>query len=74
MPISARGDVADRLPTVENRLIGMRISIIRFDDEASELALESALSLTEQRVAADEVALLKIDEAAHPSLEGSVVR
>ena len=74
MPITARGDVADPLSAVQNRLVTLRISIRSIDDEAGEGTLAPALSLTEERFAAAEVALLKIDEAAHPGLEGGVVR
>ncbi len=52
----------------------MRVGIAGIYHEAGERALEPALSLTQQRVAADEVALVEIDEAIHSGLERRVVR
>ena len=48
----------------------MRISIRSIDDEAGEATLEPALSLTEERGAADEVALVGLHHPAEARLDG----
>ena len=72
VPEAPRGDPADHLVVMPDRLIADGIGVRRFDSECDELALPALLLLGGRCCAADEVALCEVDEASEPRLVRSV--
>ena len=69
MPVAAGGDVADRCVAFRvHRLVAVGSRAVGLHDQAGERALDASLTLPQQRLAADEVALVEGDEALEPRL------
>ena len=74
MAIAARRHPADHLAVMPDRLVADRVGVERIDDETLQAQLAAAFLLANRRVAADEIVLLEIDEAAKPRLKRRVDR
>ena len=72
--VAARSDPADHLAVVPDRLVAEHVGVGRIDDEGHAPQLAAVLLLARRRLAADEVVLLQVDEAAGVGLEGAVDR
>ena len=67
--VAAGGDDTLDLAVDEHRLVGVGVGIVRLDGEADALPLEPLALGLDQRLAADEVALVEPDESVQAGLE-----
>ena len=73
MRVTCRCNAADQVSVVIDGFITKRLRTFRrFDSQCHQTARHAALPLPQQRVPADEIALLEGNEAIQPTFEGTV--